>query len=385
MQLKGAFRYPPIDSVIFGSRWDESLLEVIDRCGGRRVFVLASATLTGKADLERKARDALGERLAAFQVGVRAHAPREDVLFAAERARAVRTDLVVTIGGSSIVDAGKLVAHCIANDVTSVDDFDRVLTLQAQNKLPASYSIPNIAIPTTLSGGEFSFSAGATDTRHHVKQAYIHRDLMPRTVILDPDLTLHTPEELWLSTGMRGLDHAAEGYCSILAHPYTMAASIYAVKLLSAGLLSTKYDPNDLEARSKSMIGIWLSLTGYQSGVPFGASHAISYVLGAVANVPHGLTSCVLLSPTLQWNQSANSERQVDLSAALGDPGRPAHELVRALVRDLGLPDRLQQVGVCRKQLDDVAERCFSAQWVHNNPRKVHSPADVRAILELAW
>ncbi|MGV6871961.1 iron-containing alcohol dehydrogenase [Pseudochelatococcus sp. B33] len=385
MQLKGSFRYPPMEGVTFGSRWNESLLGEVERHGAQRVLVLASTTLAGKADLERKAREVLGSRLAAFQVGVRAHTPREDVLTATERARTVEADLIVTIGGSSIVDAGKLIVHCIANDVNSIDDFDRVLKLQADNKLPVAYSIPLVAIPTTLSGGEFSLTAGATDTLRQIKQAYAHRDLMPKAVILDPELTLHTPEELWLSTGMRGLDHAVEGYCSILAHPYSMAASIYAVKLLSAGLLSTKRDPEDLEARLKSMMGIWLSLTGYQSGVPFGASHAISYVLGAAANVPHGLTSCVLLSPILQWNQSANSERQADLSTALGNPNRPAHELIRALVKDLGLPHSLRQVGVTREQFDDMAERCFSAHWVHNNPKKVHSPAEIKEILELAW
>jgi len=385
MQLKGSFRYPPMEGVVFGSRWDEVLLGEVERYGRRRVFVLASATLASKADLESKARQALGERLAAFSVGVSAHTPREDVLKVTERARKTAADLIVTIGGSSVVDAGKLIVHCIENNVETVDGFDRVLKLQADDQLPERYSISNIAIPTTLSGGEFSLSAGATDTARRIKQAYVHRDLMPKTVILDPELTLHTPEELWLSTGMRGLDHAVEGYCSTLANPYSMAASIYAVKLLSEGLRAAKRDPNDLEARLKSLMGIWLSLTGYQSGVPFGASHAISYVLGAVANVPHGITSCVLLSPTLQWNEAANAAVQADLSVALGDPAQPAHELVRQLVKDLGLPDRVSQVGVRRDQLDDMAQRCFSAHWVHNNPRKVHSSADVREILELAW
>ena len=121
------------------------------------------------------------------------------------------------------------------------------------------------------------------------------------------------------------------------------------------------------------------------SGIPTGASHGIGYALGAGFGVAHGHTSCVMLPAVLAWNAAVNAERQQALSAAMGQPGRPASELVRDLVTGLGQPVTLRGVGIKRENLDELAERSLAYQPVQLNPRPIRGTADVMEILELAW
>src|SRR5919109_2203394 len=105
----GTYRYPCMDRVAFGRPWEQVLTEEVERLGGRRVFAIASSTLAGTLALADAMRDALGERLGGFATGIRSHTPREDVIAAAAKAREARADLLVTLGGGSVTDAGKMV------------------------------------------------------------------------------------------------------------------------------------------------------------------------------------------------------------------------------------------------------------------------------------
>src|SRR5205085_7938189 len=212
-----------------------------------------------------------------------------------------------------------------------------------------------IAIPTTLSAGEFSAGAGCTDTQRHVKESFSHPLMMPRTVILDPDASVHTPEWLFLSTGIRAVDHAVEDICSVNGQPISEGAAYHALRLLGKGLPGVKSDPENRAARLDCQLGAWMSVVGSQTGVAKGASHGIGHVLGGTANVPHGYTSCVMLPQVLRFNMSVNAERQAMVSAALGVPDTPAADAVAALIAELGLPGRLRDVGVKPEQLDAIA------------------------------
>jgi hypothetical protein len=170
--------------------------------------------------------------------------------------------------------------------------------------------VRQICVPTTLSGGEFNARAGVTEPRLRLKQAYIHPGIIPLMVIFDPAITQHTPEWLWLSTGIRAVDHAVETYCSIDGNAYTDSTALQALRLLGRGLPAVKRDPADLAARLDCQIGAWISMTGIVGGTRMGASHAIGHVLGGSAGVPHGYTSCVMLPAVLAFNAEVNADRQ---------------------------------------------------------------------------
>jgi maleylacetate reductase len=398
--MTGAYRFPAMESVIYGRPFTDVLKEEVERSDAHAVFVLASGTLARETDLVDRLKAALGNRFAGLHAKIGSHTPRVDCVAAANAARAAvglqppglsrGADLIVTLGGGSVTDAAKMVAICLSNDITDAQDLDNYRArIDADGKTYrppiTAPQVRSIMIPTTLSAGEYTASAGCTDTARNVKESYSHPLMMAKSVLLDPATTVHTPEWLFLSTGIRAVDHAVEDICSPLCQPISEGSSFHALKLLGHGLRGVKNDPKDLDARLECQLGAWMSMIGSQTGVPKGASHGIGHVLGGTAHVPHGYTSCVMLPHVLRFNYAANADRQARVSDALGDRDAPAADLVAGLVADLGLPSRLRDVGVKEDQLDQIAELSMHDRWIHTNPRKIDGPPVVREILDAAW
>jgi maleylacetate reductase len=245
-------------------------------------------------------------------------------------------------------------------------------------------TVRQISVPTTIAGGEFSAIAGVTNAAIKVKEMLRHELVMPRAVILDPALTVHTPEWLFLSTGIRAVDHCVEGLCSREAHPYADAQAQKGLSMLAQALPRVKANAGDLDARMDCQIGTWLSMAPLSAGVPMGASHGIGYVLGAMFDVPHGHTSCVMLPAVMRWNKQDNAGRQALVSEAMGQPGRDAADVLDRFIRGLGLPRSLQDVRVGPEHFETIAEQAMRTPWVPRNPRKIDTPAQLREILVLA-
>ncbi len=381
---KGRVVFGAMDEVVFGRPAAAAVVEQMDRLGANRAFLMVSGTLNRETDEIEKIRTSLGARCAATFDAMPPHTPREAVIAAAEQARAANADLIVTVGGGSITDGAKAVQLCLANDIRTVDDIDRVRANKGVLPPMAAPSVRQISVPTTIAGGEFSALAGVTNQRTKVKELLRHDLVMPRAVILDPAVTRHTPEWLWLSTGIRAVDHCVEGLCSREAHPYADAQALKGLSMLTQALPRVKADPGDLDARMDCQIGTWLSMGPLSSGVPMGASHGIGYVLGAEFGVPHGYTSCVMLPSVMRWNKSDNAERQAQVAAAMGNPGKDAADVLDTFIRDLGLPRSLQDVRIGPDQFDRIAQQAMGTPWIPRNPRKIDGPAQVREILVLA-
>jgi maleylacetate reductase len=387
---RGTHRYPPMDRVVYGVPLAEALAEELRLRDSRAVYVMASGTLARQTDVIDTVRDVLGNRLAGVCAKVGAHTPRTDVVAAANEARAANADLVLTVGGGSVTDAAKMVGLCLGNDVVApgqLDAFRGEVTPDGKTRRPPTKppGVRFIAVPTTLSAGEFTSGAGCTDTARHVKESYQHALMMPAAVILDPAVTVHTPEWLFLSTGIRAVDHAVEDICSINPTPFSDGASLHALRLLSRGLPAVKADPGNIAARLDCQLGAWMSIMGSQNGVSKGASHGIGHVLGGTADVPHGYTSCVMLPHVLRFNEPVNAARQAMVAEALGHPELKAADAVAALIASLGLPATLRSVGVKPEQLDTIARQSMHDRWVHTNPRKIDGPPVVRELLDAAW
>jgi alcohol dehydrogenase class IV len=244
--------------------------------------------------------------------------------------------------------------------------------------------VRQISIPTTLSAGEFSHIAGVTDERTKVKELFRHPGIVPKAVVLDPEVTRHTPMWLFLSTGIRAVDHCVEGTCSKEASPYGDASALHGLALLTRGLPRVKANPEDMEARLDCQLGSWLSMAALAAGVPMGASHGIGYVLGAVFDIPHGHTSCIMLPSVMRWNKSANADRQATVAAAMGHPARDAGDVLDDFIRGLGMPRSLGEVKIGKEHFDRIAQQAMGTPWVPRNPRPIDGPAQVREILGLA-
>jgi maleylacetate reductase len=384
---KGRVVFGAMDEVVFGRPAVEAVVAQMDRLRAARAFLMVSGTLNRNTDEIRKIRDALGSRCVGTFDAMPPHTPREAVIAAAEQARAAGADLIVTVGGGSITDGAKAVQLCLANNIRAIEGIDAIRTVRGvafdRHDIQAP-TVRQISVPTTIAGGDFSAGAGVTNTQTRVKEAVRHPMAIPRAVILDPAITLHTPEWLFLSTGIRAVDHCVEGLCSNEAHPYADAQATKGLSMLAQALPRVKADPKDLDARMDCQIGTWLSMGGSAAGVPMGASHGIGYVLGAAFDVPHGYTSCVMLPSVMRWNKPVNAERQAQVASAMGQPGKDAADVLDAFIRGLGLPRSLQDVRIGPENFDRIAEQAMGTAWIPRNPRKIDGPAQVREILLLA-
>jgi maleylacetate reductase len=382
----GSYAYLPLERVVFGRPAADAVVDEMMRVGATKVFIVAAKSVARNTPVVSAIVDVLGpSRYAGLFDGCVQHSPRESVIAAARAVRAAAPDLILTVGGGTAIDTVKVLQICLAYNVDSAEGLDGLhATVGADGKRHVPDIRPSpvrqIVVPTTLSGAEFSNLAGITDERIRQKHSFIGPDIGARAVILDPEATLYTPEWLWLSTGVRGVDHAVEALCSTEAHPYCDGLALHALRLFGQALRR----PDDLVARLQCQQASWLAASSI-ARVNYGASHGIGHVLGAFADVPHGHTSCVMLPHVMRFNESATAEKQRLIAEALGRPGIPAADAVAELIAALKQPTTLREVGVKREQFPQIAEAAMRNLWVRTNPQPIRSPDDVMQILEAAW
>lgn len=389
--LNGIHGHQDIERVVYGRPAGAALRAEAERLGAKKVFITTSKSVAQSA-LLASVIDGLGDLHVGTYAGITAHSPRPCVVEGAAMARAAGSDLIVAVGGGSVIDATKTILIALWQNVTDVGQLDAYRAGRPKEGAappskaisPPAEAIRMIAVPTTLSAAEFNAFAGITDPRKGIKESFGHRLIVPRVIVLDPAATLATPMDLMLSTGLKAVDHAVERLCSQQAHPFVLGTATEALKLLARALPAHKANPDDMATRLDLQFGMWLSIGAGTSGVGVGASHGIGHVLGAACHVPHGHTSCVMLPSVLRWNLPANAERQKRVGEAFGRPDAAAGDLVEGLVKALGLPGRLSEVGVGRDRFREIAEKAMHDRAVLNNPRPIKDPDQVMEILELA-
>jgi len=385
--LSGVHNFPRQQAVIYGRPAAQVVAETAASLDARRLLITTTRSLAGPGGLaEQFARD-LGDLCVGVFSQITAHSPRTSVIAGAQEARATGADLLVALGGSSVVDATKVMQLALWEglcDPRALDDY-RIRPGPPKADLDAiAPGIRMIAVPTTLSAAEFTPFAGVTDTERHSKERFTHKDLAPLAVVLDPLMTLATPPELWLSTGLKAVDHAVEQICNLTRAPYGDALALEGLRYLAEGLPQTHREPHDLDARQRCQFGMWLAISGSAAGRGTGASHAIGHTLGGSYGVPHGKTSCVTLPAVLEWNEAAGVEQQRLVSLAMGRADASASKAVGDLVRSLGLPATLADVGIPKTAFQAIAEHTMHDRGILSNPRRIEGPSDIVEILKIA-
>ena len=377
------------DRVIWGKPAAEAVVEEANRRAAKRLFIVTGRTLNRQTDVVTKIRDALGSRCVGTFDECREHTPRESVMAAADAARAARPDLIVSIGGGTVIDTVKVMLIALAHELTrpeQLGDFHLSVNPDGSRRTPVIKPLPfrQIAVSTTLSAAEFSNFGGCVDTVRKVKDGFMGREIGPATVILDAAATLPTPEWLWHSTGIRAVDHAVEGICTITPSPLIDAAALQALSLLASAMPRVKANPNDLDARLLCLQGAWLAGMGILR-VPYGASHGLGHSLGAVTGMSHGHTSCVMLPHVMRYNLDATRAQQARVAQVMGRADGDAAAAVAQLIDALGLSSRLSALNVKREQFAQIAEGAKDNLWVRTNPRPITSAAQLVELLEAAW
>lgn len=389
------FELPRTDRVVHGAGAAELAGDEARRLGMTRPLVVASATLRYTTSVVDDVADRVGA--AGIVDRVPAHVPRPTVLELAERYRELSAGGLVSVGGGSPIDGAKAVALCVSE---GIEDEDGLAVHRVRYRHPGPPEIPrltgrppvHLALSTTLSGAEFTPIAGVTDPRRGAKDLFSADALCPASVLLDPVLAAHTPRQLWLTSGVRAMDHAVEGIYSARHTPVTDAVLLAALEILACDLLPSGNDPRDLDRRCRCQIAAWMAIMHLRN-VSTGLSHGLGHQLGALLGVPHGVTSCILLPHAMDFNRPATAARQALLAPALGveasgmDDEQAAEAAVtalRALLTEMEVPTRLSDVGVERRHFPALIDEALGDMVVAGNPRPV-TAAELHTVLDAAF
>jgi len=301
--MPAVFNYSNPRVIHWGPGSLAQLAPELKRLQANRVALVTTRSLLAEGKLVNRVRGALGEAGAPATELIGQHAPMSEVDAAVEHATEAGIDGLVSFGGGSAIDAAKMVAVKLAD-----------------RRGLAYRGLPHVAIPTTLSAAELAGSAGFTDEAGD-KAGMRDVRLLLDTVIYDAEMTLATPMSLWLSTGIRAMDHAVEGFLSDGEHPFSDAMAVEGIRRLFDSLPRAHAAPADLDVRTHNQVGAWFSFT-LPGPSANGLSHVMGKQIGARHGIPHGVTSCLLLPHVMRYLAQKMPERMALLGKATGS-GNP--------------------------------------------------------------
>ncbi|MGH7763722.1 MAG: iron-containing alcohol dehydrogenase [Candidatus Dormibacteraceae bacterium] len=338
--MKGVFNYSNPRVIHWGAGSLDQLGAELTRLKAHRVALMTTRSLLAEEHLVEAVCGAMGEAEAVVTVTVSQHAPLAQVDAALQEAAGAEVDGVVSFGGGSAIDAAKLMA------VRLVDHHGH-----------AEHALPHIALPTTLSAAELAAGAGYTNDAGD-KAGVRDPRLLADGVIYDAALTLATPIQLWLSTGIRALDHAVEGFLAEGEHPFSDVMALEAIHRLFDSLPRAKAAPLDLDVRTANQLAAWFSFTlpGPSAG---GLSHLMGKQIGARHGIPHGVTSCLLLPHVMRYIATRQPDRMAVLERWMGS--NPA-DAVEKLIRSLELPRHIGDYGIGEPELRRAASELAGKQ-----------------------
>ena len=279
-------------------------------------------------------------------------------------------DVVLGIGGGSVIDAAKGVALLAANGgrILDYEGIDRI-----EHPIP-----PLIMMPTTSgTGADVSQFCIVTDTERHTKITIMGRALVPDVSVVDPRLLVTMPEWLNAATGLDALTHGIEAFVSLAHGPLTDHHALQAIALVNSNLAETMLRPRNATARSL------MAQAALEAGLAFtnailGATHAMSHQVGGMLDLPHGVVNGVLLPHVIRFNGATEPERFVPIAQAMGLDvrGAPAQqavhmvaEAVRELGDEVGVPKDLSALGVLAEDIPRLSQLTLGDACLTTNPR----------------
>ena len=380
-----SFQYTAPTKVNSGTNSLASLGHEISLLGCKRGFILADQGVT-EAGLTEKVRKAMGT----WCVGVFSDIPQdtsfETVDAATDAARAAGADLIVSVGGGSVMDTAKWVIIVLREGGKAVDHF----AFFRLSRKP----IPHIAIPTTSGTGSEVTNAAVVKHRE-LNRKYVISDAMlfPEVAILDPDMVVSLPKGLTATTAFDALTHACEAMMSKTSNLISDGLSLQAIRLINRYLGPALENGADTEARSGLQVAASAAGMSFSVAVTTFA-HAMAHTVGALYDVPHGAACAVCLPKVMRFNAEYATEPLVQIAQALDvdtrDMEKPAAALaaadaVEALIKRSGIPSRLRDLGVPENGLNDCVFHSLTDVNCFFNPRPVTDPNEVLELFRQAY
>jgi alcohol dehydrogenase len=337
----GEFNLSQLERVIYGPGKIAALKDEMERRELHRALVVTT-DVVAELPILKDVTAALGSRCVGVFAGVVMHVPRKTTELLEQEIERVNADCLVSFGGGSPIDSSKVAAY----------------------GLLARRELIHIAVPTTLSAAEYTYAGGVTDESTRVKSGVYDPRVLARTVINDPRLTLATPDWLWVTTGMRALDHAIECAYAIRHQPISDALASKAITLLTEHLpasIGTEGDAR-LAHRGHCQLAAWFSIYGAMN-TRFGLSHLLGHQIGPRWNVPHGVTSCITLPNSMRFMAGIAADRFGPIAEGYKIPFDPENPKPAALacadrtaefIAQFDVPKTLRAAGVPRDEISQI-------------------------------
>jgi alcohol dehydrogenase len=380
------FNLTRLEKVISGPGSVDAVGAELDARGVSRAVIVTGASL-GRSALLTRVKVALGARCAGVSCHATEHAPARAVRTIANNLSELQADAVISFGGGSAIDSAKVAAASLMNsrDMTLEGgslDLKRAFAPQRE------HGMVHIAIPTTLSAGAFTPGGGVTDEVTHVKRAVLDARLQPCVVIHDPQLCTQTPDALWVSTGVRVLDHAIESLYSKRAHPVSSALAFGAIRMIIEHLPASRGpDRTSFGHRTQCLDAAWMSLYGgFNTGL--GLSHALGHQIGPAFGIAHGVTSCICLVPAMRLIARSTPECFEVIAEALRVPWRDPRssalgcaDVVQAFIARFEVPTCLQQLSISAERAVSVADAVLQELTLFDAMRRPVCAEEIRDLL----
>ncbi len=380
------FAYNCPTNVVAGHGSLSSIYKVVVDLGCRRALILTDAGVrkAGLADLVKNT-------LVDFCVGIYDKIPPdpdlESVDAALEKARELKADCIVSVGGGSVIDAAKTVCVALKGGGRANDYVNRWYALSEPQT-------PHIVVPTTAgTGSEVTNVAVITDKVAGRKLFIADPKITPNAAILDPRFTMTLPRDMTVSTAMDAMTHAVEALTSIMANPVCDGQALHAIRQISENLPLVADDGKNEKARLSMQIAA--SMAGWAFTVAqVGLAHAMAHTVGTLHHVPHGAACGIVLPQVMRFNVDHAAGKLALVAQALGvdangmterDAALAAADAVEALMVKAGHPTKLRDVGVPEDALPLCAFHAIADSSIIFNARPTSDPAEVLEVFKQAY
>lgn len=370
--MNAAFEWTAPRRIIFGAGRLKEVGALI-RPWGARTLVFTGSRAEAAAPLKKSLDDA---GVAYAVAPISGEPTMAGIRRELESARVFAPDMIVALGGGSVIDAAKAIAMLLTN---GGDPLDYAEVIGAGRPITRP-SLPLVAIPTTAgAGAEATRNAVLKSEEHGVKVSLRSPSMVPDLVVLDPRLHLSLPPAITAATGMDALAQLVEPYVSRGAQPMTDLLCREGIRRIAGALPRVCQAPEDLDARADmAWAATWSGIALANAGL--GAAHAFAAAIGGRADIPHGWICAVMLAPVCRANvqalnavgvQSATLDRYADIARLItGSPDARAEDAAHA-IRNLAarLPlDPPSRFGLDRFAADEIAEAAQRASSMRGNP-----------------
>jgi 4-hydroxybutyrate dehydrogenase len=352
-------------TIVFGVGAVSAVAAEAKRAGGKRALLVADPGVVkaGIAEIVKKKLEADGIPTQVFDA-VDPNPVEKNVFDGVAAYKAFGADVIVSVGGGSPLDAGKLIALKVTHD-RPLADYDDAIDggVHVTANVP-----PIITVPTTAgTGSEVGRSGVVTLEATGRKTVIFSPYLLAKAAILDPALTVSMPARVTAATGFDALTHNLEAYCSLGDHPLADAIAIGGLELSAKYLARAVAKGDDLEARGGMMKAAMMGAVAFQKGL--GACHSLAHPLSSEKGLHHGLANAICLPAVVDFNQSTIPEKLERIRTILDPSAKTAAEAVRSLRTKVSLPNGLGSEGVSEKDVAKLSEKAFEDACHRSNPR----------------